>query len=55
MHCEISSKLTRVTAFWCQLRPSSLFIVNCIFHTYSNISFVDFEQLNIFWVACMFK
>ena len=55
MHCEISSKLTIATPFGCQLCHSSLFVVNCIFHTYSNASIVGFEQVNIYWVACMFK
>ena len=58
MHCEIYSKLTIMTPEWCQLCRSGVFIVNCIFHTFSNVSIVDFEQVNGSlgcWVACTFK
>ena len=55
MHCEISSKLTIMIPGWCQLCRSAVFIVNCIFQTFSNVSIVDFEHVNIFWVACTFK
>ena len=55
MHCEISSKLTIMTPEWCQLCHPGVFIVNCTFHNFSNASIVDFEQVNICWVAYTLK
>ena len=55
MDYEISSKLTKTTREWCQLCCSGVLIVNCIFHTFSNISIVEFKQVNVCCVACMFK
>ena len=55
MHCEISSKLTIIIPEWCQLCRSDVFIVDCIFRTFSNVSIVDFESVNVCYVSCMFN
>ena len=46
MHCDISSKLTIMIPEWCQLYRSGVFIVGWIFYTFSDVSIVDFEQVN---------
>ena len=55
MHCEIYSKLTMMIPEWCQLCRSGVFIVDCIFHTFSNLSIVDFEQVIVCCITCTFK
>ena len=55
MHCEISSKLAITTPEWHQLCGFGVFTVNCMFRTFSNVSIIDFEQVNLCSVACMFK
>ena len=47
MHRKISSKLTITTQEWFPLCRSGVFVVNCIFHTFSNVSIADFEQVKV--------
>ena len=53
MHRKISSKLTITTKEWFPLCRSGVFVVNCIFHTFPNVSIADFEQVKVCCVACM--
>ena len=53
MHRKISSKLTIMTQEWFPLCRSGVFVVNCIFHTFSNVPIADFEQVKVCYVACM--